>query len=276
MVTPKTIQEVYEDYRGRREGLLKALMEDAELLLQQCDPQRENLCLYGHPDGTWSVGPPCEEVPPEIPEPVLGINFAIDGMERRDWLALCAVHSDAWLMGLAFFYAARFDVDGRAELFSFINQHPTLYEVSTGRVARSKVYKRKVPKHLQAAAAAAAAAQQQQQAAEQQYDATAMAVEPLSLPQFAGKPCSADQPSEDGRMLLFEDINLGLVGRQAELFWPDDGKWYLIEIQAVEPASRKANVQYATGETETLDLDEVVRDGHMSLLAAPGGGGAAQ
>ena len=27
------------------------------------------------------------------------------------------------------------------------------------------------------------------------------------------------------------------------------------------------SVQYATGETEALDLDEVVRDGHMSLLA---------
>lgn len=51
------------------------------------------------------------------------------GMERKDWLALCAVHSDAWLMSLAFFYSARFDADGRAELFSLINQHPTVYEV---------------------------------------------------------------------------------------------------------------------------------------------------
>ena len=51
------------------------------------------------------------------------------GMDRKDWLALCAVHSDAWLYSLAFFYAARFDADGRAELFSLINQHPTVYEV---------------------------------------------------------------------------------------------------------------------------------------------------
>lgn len=27
---------------------------------------------------------------------------------------------------------------------------------------------------------------------------------------------------------------------QAELFWPDDGKWYLIEIQGIDPALRKA------------------------------------
>lgn len=54
-------------------------------------------------------------------------------MDRKDWLALCAVHSDAWLYSLAFFYAARFDADGRAELFSLINQHPTVYEVREER-----------------------------------------------------------------------------------------------------------------------------------------------
>ena len=79
-------------------------------------------------------------------------------MERKDWLALCAVHSDAWLMSLLFFYAARFDADGRAELFSLVNQHPTVYEVVTGRVARNKMYKRKQPKPAGHAAAAAAAA----------------------------------------------------------------------------------------------------------------------
>lgn len=76
-------------------------------------------------------------------------------MERKDWLALCAVHSDAWLISLAFFYAARFDADGRAELFSLLNQHPSVYEVVTGRVARNKMYKKKAPK-VQAAAAAPA------------------------------------------------------------------------------------------------------------------------
>ena len=44
------------------------------------------------------VDQPAEEVPAELPEPCLGINFARDGMARRDWLALIAVHSDAWLL----------------------------------------------------------------------------------------------------------------------------------------------------------------------------------
>ena len=47
----------------------------------QCDPDKENLCLYGNPDGTWEVQLPAEEVPPELPEPALGINFARDGMQ---------------------------------------------------------------------------------------------------------------------------------------------------------------------------------------------------
>ncbi len=54
-----------------------------------------------------------------MPEPALGINFARDGMERRDWLALVAVHSDAWLMATAFFYAVRLDAVGRCVLQVF-------------------------------------------------------------------------------------------------------------------------------------------------------------
>lgn len=54
---------------------------------------------------------PAEEVPPELPEPALGINFARDGMQEKDWLALVAVHSDAWLLSVAFYFGARFGFD---------------------------------------------------------------------------------------------------------------------------------------------------------------------
>lgn len=57
---------------------------DVEEFYAQCDPDKENLCLYGNPDGTWEVQLPAEEVPPELPEPALGINFARDGMQVRD------------------------------------------------------------------------------------------------------------------------------------------------------------------------------------------------
>lgn len=67
----------------------------------------------GERTGAWSVELPAEEVPPELPEPCLGVNFARDGMARKDWLALVAVHSDAWLMAVAFFYAVKLDAAGR-------------------------------------------------------------------------------------------------------------------------------------------------------------------
>lgn len=73
--------------------------------------EKENLCLYGLPNEQWEVNLPAEEVPPELPEPALGINFARDGMQEKDWLSLVAVHSDAWLLAVAFYFGARFGFD---------------------------------------------------------------------------------------------------------------------------------------------------------------------
>ncbi len=70
----------------------------------------------GDTEGGWMVDLPAEEVPPEMPEPVLGINFARDGMQRMDWLALVAVHSDSWLMAVSFYYAAKLNASERCAL----------------------------------------------------------------------------------------------------------------------------------------------------------------
>lgn len=80
-------------------------------LYERCDTEKENLCLYGFPSEQWEVNLPAEEVPPELPEPALGINFARDGMQDKDWLSLVAVHSDAWLLAVAFYFGARFGFD---------------------------------------------------------------------------------------------------------------------------------------------------------------------
>lgn len=76
-----------------------------------CATGKENLCLYGFPSEQWEVNLPAEEVPPELPEPVLGINFARDGMHEKDWISLVAVHSDSWLLAVAFYFGARFGFD---------------------------------------------------------------------------------------------------------------------------------------------------------------------
>ncbi|CAN6563738.1 unnamed protein product [Malus baccata var. baccata] len=115
--SPRTVEEVFTDFKGRRAGLIKALTTDVERFYQQCDPEKENLCLYGFPNEEWEVNLPAEEVPPELPEPALGINFARDGMQERDWLSLVAVHSDAWLLSVAFYFGARFGFDKTERLW---------------------------------------------------------------------------------------------------------------------------------------------------------------
>ncbi|ESW22475.1 hypothetical protein PHAVU_005G156200 [Phaseolus vulgaris] len=134
----RSVEDIFEDFKGRRAGIIKALTADVEDFYSQCDPEKENLCLYGLPSEQWEVNLPVEEVPPELPEPVLGINFARDGMQEKDWLSLVAVHSDTWLLALAFYFGARFGFDktDRKRLFSMINELPTIFEVVAGGGAK--------------------------------------------------------------------------------------------------------------------------------------------
>ncbi|KAL9241853.1 hypothetical protein vseg_015915 [Gypsophila vaccaria] len=138
--SPRTVEEVFNDFKGRRIGLIKALTTDVDKFFQQCDPEKENLCLYGLPNESWEVNLPVEEVPPELPEPALGINFARDGMQEKDWLSLVAVHSDSWLLSVAFYFGARFGFNRneRKKLFQMINELPTVFEVLTGNVKQPK------------------------------------------------------------------------------------------------------------------------------------------
>uniref|UniRef100_J3M483 PHD finger protein ALFIN-LIKE n=1 Tax=Oryza brachyantha TaxID=4533 RepID=J3M483_ORYBR len=129
---PRSVEEIFKDFRARRSAILRALTHDVEDFYAQCDPEKENLCLYGYANEAWEVALPAEEVPTELPEPALGINFARDGVNRRDWLALVAVHSDSWLVSVAFYYAARLNRNDRKRLFGMMNDLATVYEVVSG------------------------------------------------------------------------------------------------------------------------------------------------
>ncbi|XP_073282161.1 PHD finger protein ALFIN-LIKE 2-like [Primulina huaijiensis] len=129
--SPRTVEEIFKDYSARRSGIVRALTYDVDEFYGLCDPEKENLCLYGYPNESWEVNLPAEEVPPELPEPALGINFARDGMNQRDWLSLVAVHSDCWLLSVAFYLGARLNRNERKLMFSLINDLPTVYELVT-------------------------------------------------------------------------------------------------------------------------------------------------
>ena len=54
----RTPDEVFIDFKARKNGILSALCEDQDAFFSACDPASENLCLYGNPDGSW-VGIRC-------------------------------------------------------------------------------------------------------------------------------------------------------------------------------------------------------------------------
>ena len=62
-------------------------------------------------DERWEVNLPAEEVPQELQEPALGINFARDGMQEKDWPSLVVVPCDAWFLAVVFYFGARYGFD---------------------------------------------------------------------------------------------------------------------------------------------------------------------
>lgn len=87
----------------------------------------------------------------------------------------------------------------------------------------------------------------------------------------AGYKASAQRPQAQAfggetHFLTPADVKQDLVGRHAELFWPDDNLWYLIEIQSVDVATKEARVLYSTGDFETLNLEETAQNMHMVLI----------
>ncbi|KAI9100868.1 hypothetical protein K1719_023992 [Acacia pycnantha] len=124
---------VLRDFWARRNALIKALIDDVDQFYAQCDPNEEELCLYGDSNGRWRVALPPEDAPPDLPEPVRGINLYRDLMSRDDWLNFVARRSDLWLLYMAFYEGtcSGFCKKQRMLFFKKINQLPQVLEVVT-------------------------------------------------------------------------------------------------------------------------------------------------
>lgn len=61
---------------------------------------------------------------------------------------------------------------------------------------------------------------------------------------------------------------LWCFSRDAQLFWPDDNLWYRAEVISLNERNRTAKVLYATSDVETLNLDELIREGHVNIRKA--------
>lgn len=192
----------------------------------ECNPDKQYLCLHGKSDSSWQVTLPADQVPSELPEPTIGINFARDGMTKTDWLRLVAVHSDAWLLSLAMgYFASQLDRATRLRLFTDLNELPTLYEIlcqkKSGRSGHGTGGRR---------------AQ------------------------------GSEHRDPSGRLLTYSLITPDLKNTKAELYWPDDRMWYSVQIHSVAGRLRQAKICYTSGEFEDLALDEIIQEGHMNIL----------
>ncbi|KAK7858101.1 phd finger protein alfin-like 5 [Quercus suber] len=70
-------------------------------------------------------------------------------MQDKDWLSLVAVHSDAWLIAVAFYFGSRFGFDraDRKRLFNMINELPTIFEIVSGTAKKQSKEKSSVSNH---------------------------------------------------------------------------------------------------------------------------------
>ncbi|KAK4274548.1 hypothetical protein QN277_017751 [Acacia crassicarpa] len=126
---------VLRDFCARRSALIKALTDDVEQFCAQCDPDEEKLCLYGDSNGRWRVAPPAKDVPPDLPEPVSGINLFRNLKSKDYWLNFVAHRSDLWLLSLALFEgtSSGFGKKHRKLLYKKIDQLPKILEVARMR-----------------------------------------------------------------------------------------------------------------------------------------------
>ncbi|KAK3419497.1 hypothetical protein EUGRSUZ_G00055 [Eucalyptus grandis] len=95
-IPQSTIEDVFDDFDGRRSGILKALTTE-----------NSEQCLVGLPNGTWQVKPPARMVSPDHPRPVSGLHFGRNRMPGQVWAASIAACWDLWLLAFALYFDGR-------------------------------------------------------------------------------------------------------------------------------------------------------------------------
>ncbi|XP_039840981.1 PHD finger protein ALFIN-LIKE 2-like [Panicum virgatum] len=103
---PYNVESIFRTFAIRRAALIRALTTDVESFFQKCEPAgMQLLYLCCNTDGSWEVKPHELCVPPSQPPPPLGINISRDYTKKQhEWLQGVAVHCDAWLINISFFF----------------------------------------------------------------------------------------------------------------------------------------------------------------------------
>ncbi|WVZ98262.1 hypothetical protein U9M48_043727 [Paspalum notatum var. saurae] len=127
---PYSVETIFRNFTNRRIALIDALTRDQEEFFDKCQQGMRPLYLWGNTDGSWEVKPAELYVPSDLPEPTLGIDISRNKMKRHKWLEEVAMHCDAWLINISFFFllGPYFTATERHRLFIKINNLPTVRE----------------------------------------------------------------------------------------------------------------------------------------------------
>ncbi|KAK1377784.1 Phd finger protein alfin-like 7 [Heracleum sosnowskyi] len=137
-LVPITIDEIFNDYVGRRAGLIKALTIDfvsfasfAEECQEGATDGHRNQCLYGMATGKWEINNNDE---PELylPEPPKCLaNIVPKGINKRECASRVANHSDAWLLTVVNDFSNRIHLfqAERLRLHDMIAELTTVFQV---------------------------------------------------------------------------------------------------------------------------------------------------
>ncbi|GKC64611.1 PHD finger protein ALFIN-LIKE 4 [Tanacetum coccineum] len=156
---PTTLPEVYNnnDRYGKKVVMTLGNLEefmDGDMLKQNLEASRKKRrepVSVGFPSEQWEVNLPAErEVPPELPEPALGNQFASGwNARKKTGYSLVAVTVMLGCFRFSFYFGARFGFEKseRKRLFNMINDLPTVFEVVNGTAQINQKEKSTVSNH---------------------------------------------------------------------------------------------------------------------------------
>ncbi|KAF3679312.1 hypothetical protein FXO37_03916 [Capsicum annuum] len=99
-----TVDGAFENYKGRRKGIIKALTHDVDELRRQCDEchvPSKRPGLYAYPSGRWEIRLPAH-LSEALPHSRLH-KLPKEETDKNAWLAQVAADSDTWLFSVTFY-----------------------------------------------------------------------------------------------------------------------------------------------------------------------------
>ncbi|KAF3680290.1 hypothetical protein FXO38_02375 [Capsicum annuum] len=118
----RTVDEAFENYKGRRQAIINALIKDVDEFRKKCDQ-------YNVTDGNWEIKL-SSDVAEELPYSRI-YKLPKQLTDKNAWLAQVAADSDTWLFSVTFYLCSIYSWMAlwRERLFDKMNALPTVSEL---------------------------------------------------------------------------------------------------------------------------------------------------